>query len=83
MIEDDQSFPVEHFAVPHHYKDSVSEILIPRGLVLDRYAAAAAGDGGAPMVVLAAATLGVFLRDYRVIDSWWGSSIGPQYKQDQ
>ncbi|CAN0060609.1 unnamed protein product, partial [Sphacelaria rigidula] len=36
VIEDDQSFPVEHFAVPHHYKDSVSEILIPRGLVLDR-----------------------------------------------
>lgn len=36
VIDDDQCFPIEQFLVPHHYKDSVKEILIPHGLVQDR-----------------------------------------------
>lgn len=37
VIEEHGSFSVEHFAVPHHYKDDVKEIMIPFGLVNDRH----------------------------------------------
>ncbi|CAN0529036.1 unnamed protein product, partial [Scytosiphon promiscuus] len=38
VIEDQLSFPLDMFAVPHHYKDDVKAIMIPHGLVVDRYA---------------------------------------------
>lgn len=38
LIEEELSFPADMFAVPHHYKDDVKEIMIPHGLVIDRYA---------------------------------------------
>lgn len=29
-------YPIDHFSVPKHYEDSISSIMIPHGLVLDR-----------------------------------------------
>jgi len=29
-------YPIEHFSIPKHYEDSISSIMIPHGLVLDR-----------------------------------------------
>ena len=37
MIGDQLSFPLDMFSVPHHYKGDVKEIMIPHGLVIDRY----------------------------------------------
>eukprot|EP00903_Cladosiphon_okamuranus_P009348 g8914.t1 len=36
VIQDQDGFSLDMFAVPHHYKDDVSKILIPHGLVIDR-----------------------------------------------
>lgn len=36
QIEEHSSFSLDHFAIPHHYKDDVKEIMIPYGLVNDR-----------------------------------------------
>ena len=35
-IQDQGGFSLDAFAVPHHYKDDVKEIMIPHGLVIDR-----------------------------------------------
>lgn len=37
VVEDQVSFSLDMFAVPHHYKDDVKEIMIPHGLVIDRW----------------------------------------------
>lgn len=29
-------YPIDHFSIPKHYEDSISSIMIPHGLVLDR-----------------------------------------------
>lgn len=36
-IDEKVGFPLDMFAVPHHYKDDVKEIMIPHGLVIDRW----------------------------------------------
>ncbi|CAM9352909.1 unnamed protein product [Ascophyllum nodosum] len=36
IIRDDASFDLEHFSVPNHYRDDISEIMIPFGLLVDR-----------------------------------------------
>lgn len=38
FVSNDPYFNLEHFCVPHHYKDDVSEIMIPYGLIDDRWA---------------------------------------------
>lgn len=29
-------YPIEHFSIPKHYEDSISSVMIPHGLILDR-----------------------------------------------
>ena len=36
IIRDDASFDLEHFSVPNHYRDDISGIMIPFGLLVDR-----------------------------------------------
>lgn len=36
VIQDQDGFSLDMFAVPNHYKNDVKEIMIPHGLVIDR-----------------------------------------------
>jgi hypoxanthine phosphoribosyltransferase len=36
FVEDDASISLNHFYIPQHYQDTLSRILVPHGMIVDR-----------------------------------------------
>ena len=37
LVPDEQSFSLDHFCIPDHYRDDLSHVMLTHGMIIDRF----------------------------------------------